>query len=336
MTAPTLVVGPSWVGDMIMAQSLFKQLQIDTQGPIDVLAPPWSLPVLARMPEVRRGIALPIGHGELGLGTRRRIGRSLRAEGYRQAIVLPRSAKAALVPWHANVPQRTGFRGEMRFGLINDIRPFDRSVLDQTVKRFVALGLKRNQPLPASLPTPKLLSDANEQRAVHDALGLQSDQPTIALLPGAEYGPAKCWPHAHFAALASALRDRGFQVCIVGGPADRPAGDSIVAASDGAATNLCGETTLAQAVDLLAGCEIAVTNDSGLMHMAAAVGTHVIALYGSTSPDFTPPLTTAADVLTLALDCSPCFKRECPLGHLNCLQQLTPQMVLARTLAATE
>lgn len=319
-----------------MAQSLFKQLKCDTQSPIDVLAPPWSLPVLERMPEVRRGIALPVRHGELALGARRRIGRSLRAAGYRQAIVLPRSAKAALVPWHARVPQRTGFRGEMRFGLINDIRPFDRAVLDQTVKRFVALGLEGAQPLPESLPQPKLVSDTDDQRAVHEALGLQSGKPTVALLPGAEYGPAKCWPHAHFATLAGALRDRGFEICIVGGPADRAAGDNIVAASDGAARNLCGETTLAQAVDLLAGCKVAVTNDSGLMHMAAAVGTHVVALYGSTSPDFTPPLTTAADVLTLALECSPCFKRECPLGHLKCLQQLTPQTVLAKTLAAAE
>ena len=190
-THSVLVVGPSWVGDMIMAQSLFRWLRDkDPQRAIDVVAPRWSLPVLQRMPEVRRGIALDVSHGELGFGKRRALGHELRARCYAQAIILPRSAKAALVPWFAGIEKRTGFKGEFRFGLLNDIRPFDRSLLDQTVKRFVALGLDPSDAMPDALPRPLLTSNQVAQRDIRRKLGLGNDQPLIALLPGAEYGPA--------------------------------------------------------------------------------------------------------------------------------------------------
>lgn len=313
-----------------MAQSLFKLLADrfpDT--PIDVIAPGWSLPVLERMPEVRNGIALAVGHGELGIAARRKLGRQLRGNNYRQAIVLPRSAKAALVPWHARIRQRTGFKGEFRFGLINDMRAFDPSVLDQTVKRYVALGLANGQPLPNALPHPLLHVDRDAQRDALERLSLGLAKPVVALLPGAEYGPAKCWPLAHFASLSSQLKAAGADVWVIGGPKDADAGDTIVRLSAGAAVNLCGKTALTDAIDLLAVCRAVVTNDSGLMHMAAAVGTPVVALYGSTSPAFTPPLTANATIHDLELSCSPCFKRECPLGHLNCLQQILPEQVCA-------
>lgn len=328
-SAPLLIVGPSWVGDMVMAQSLFIWLkQCAPERAIDVLAPAWSLPVLARMPEVRRGIALDVGHGQLGFGVRRRLGHRLRAEGYAQALVLPRSAKAALVPWHAKIPQRTGFRGEFRFGLLNDIRAFDRSVLDQTVKRFLALGLAPGEALPTP-PEPRLKVDVPAQAAARARLLPDVARPLVGLLPGAEYGPAKCWPLAHFATLARQLNDDGFAVAVFGGPGDRAAGEAIVQQCAGAARNLCGETSLTEVIDLLAACEAVVSNDSGLMHVAAAVQTPVVALYGSTSPAFTPPLTAHAAIMDLELSCSPCFKRECPLGHLNCLTLMTPASVHA-------
>ena len=324
---PILIVGPSWVGDMVMSQSLVKLLAARRPGaPLDVLAPGWSLPIISRMPEVREAIVSPGGHGQAALGERRRLGRALRARNYGQAIVLPRSLKAALVPWFARVPRRTGFRGEMRYGLINDMRPFEPAVLDQTVKRFAALGLEPGDPLPG-LPRPSLAVSADAQRVACERLSLETDRPVVAMMPGAEYGPAKCWPIEYFQELAGMLGRAGFSVWILGSARDRPAGDRIVAGTG--ARNLCGETALEEVVDLLAACRHAVTNDSGLMHVAAAVGTRVVALYGSSTPDFTPPLTDNARVHYLRLDCSPCFERRCPLGHLRCLREIRPADVFA-------
>ena len=321
MTQPaTLIVGPSWVGDMVMAQALFILLrEREPDRELDVLAPAWSLPIVARMPEVRRGIAAETGHGELGLGKRRRIGYALREEGYERAIVLPRSLKSALIPWFARIPTRTGFRGESRYGLINDMRPFDRTILDQTVKRFVALGVAADESLPP-IPYPRLEVDRKKQRAVMETLGIRSERPVIALMPGAEYGPAKCWPLEYFAELAAGLGEEGFDVWVLGSEKDAPAGEHIAAAS--AAHNLCGRTSLEDVIDLLGHTEQAISNDSGLMHVAAAVGTHVHGIYGSSSPEFTPPLAERRDIHWLDLDCSPCFERTCPLGHLRCLKEL--------------
>lgn len=325
-TSATLIVGPSWVGDMIMAQSLFKLIKTRRpEGSIDLLAPAWSLPVIARMPEVRKGIVLPAAHGELAFGKRWQLGQWLRAAAYDHAIVLPRSMKAALVPWFAGIPRRTGFRGEMRYRVLNDIRPFDPTVLDQTVKRFVALGLEAGETLP-DIAHPALDVSSDNQRRLLESLSLACDRPVVAVMPGAEYGPAKCWPIEYFAKLASLLDDCGFDVWVLGSARERDAGDAITAASR--ATNLCGRTELSDAIDLLALCTHAVSNDSGLMHMAAAAGTHVIGIYGSTSPAFTPPLTGLRTLHYLKLDCSPCFARECPLGHLRCLKEITPQAVL--------
>jgi len=320
-----LVVGPSWVGDMVMAQSLFKLLRERRDVVIDVLAPRWSLPVIARMPEVRRGIALEAGHGELALGERRKLGVQLRDLDYTQAIVLPRSFKSALVPWFARIPHRSGFRGEMRFGLINDMRTLDRQVLDQTVKRFVTLGMDAAT-LPEKLPIPSLTPNAEKQQALVSRLQLDTERPAVALMPGAEYGPAKCWPLSYYATLSQMLDELGLSTWIVGSAKDHAAGLTIAGKSP--ARNLCGETSLEDAVDLLALCRHAVSNDSGLLHVAAAVGSTVHAIYGSSSPRFTPPLTEHKFIHYLGLDCSPCFKRECPLHHLNCLKQIRPEKVI--------
>ncbi len=323
-SAAVLVVGPSWVGDMVMAQSLFKLLKARQPGrAIDVLAPAWSLPIVRRMPEVREAFALDTGHGEIGLGKRRRVARQLPA--YAQAIVLPRSLKAALVPWFAGVPRRTGFRGESRYVLINDTRPFDRSVLDQTVKRFAALGLEPGESLPVELPEPRLDVDGERQAALSEQLGLDISRPVVAFMPGAEYGPAKCWPLEHFGTLAAMLDAGGYRVWILGSDKDRAAGERIAAL--GPAVNLCGRTKLVDTIDLLALTRQVVSNDSGLMHVAAAVGTRVHGVYGSSSPDFTPPLTANRTIHYLRLDCSPCFERDCPLGHLNCLKEIAPERI---------
>ena len=207
----------------------------------------------------------------------------------------------------------------MRFGLINDIRPFDKSVLDQTVKRFVSLGLADGEAV-GEMPFPVLNTDSARQADVAGALGLDTSRPVVAMMPGAEYGPAKCWPLEYCTELAQKLDERGAAVWVLGSDKDRPAGETIAAGSN--AINLCGRTSLEQVIDVLGLATVAVSNDSGLMHVAAAVGCFVHGIYGSSSPAFTPPLTNDKHIHHLALDCSPCFKRECPLGHLNCLRQL--------------
>nr|WP_246316257.1 lipopolysaccharide heptosyltransferase II [Tepidicella baoligensis] len=324
-----MVVGPSWVGDMVMAQSLFKLLKQGRPScTIDVLAPAWSHPILERMPEVSKALELPLGHGELGLKTRWQLGKSLAQSGYTQAIVLPRSWKSALVPFAAGIPQRTGYLGEQRYFLLNDRRSLNKQVLNQTVKRFAALGLPKGQQATwlheRELPQPLLRVDVLNQQRLLAGLGLNTSRPVVAMMPGAEYGPAKQWPLDSFRTLATQLAQRGYQVWVLGSTKDQPAGQYIAQGQAGGVMNLCGRTQLADTVDLLACAQHAVTNDSGLMHVAAAVGTRVHAIYGSSSPEFTPPLTENKVVHYLGLPCSPCFKRTCPLGHLECLRGIKP------------
>lgn len=322
-----LIVGPSWVGDTVISQSLLKLLmQQNPAAQIDYLAPPWTLPLLARMLEVRRGINNPFGHGALRFGARHALGKSLRGH-YDQALVLPNSWKSALIPWSAGIPLRTGFRGEARWGLLNDLRRLDPVALPQMVQRFAALALPAGTAPPSSLPLPALQSTAAQQQLLLARLGLAMDKPVVAFCPGAEYGPAKRWPEAHFAALARLLAARGCTVWLVGSPKDHAVAETIAQGATGTCINLCGKTDIAEAADLLAAARLVVTNDSGLMHVAAAVGRPVIALYGSSSPQFTPPLGADAHILTLDVECSPCFERVCPLGHFKCLNDLSPERV---------
>lgn len=327
MSARYLIVGPAWVGDMVMAQSLFMSLK--ERGPdalIDVIAPQWSVPLLRRMPQVRRAITLPLGHGVFGLGERYKLGRSLRSEHYSHAIVLPRSWKSALVPFFAGASIRTGYRGEMRYGLLNDIRTLNKSVLCQTVQRYVALGLPDRGDRPPTVPPPTLNIDRENQQALIERLGLATEQPVAALMPGAEYGPAKQWPY--FAELARRLIGQGYAVWVFGSARERATVEGISAATDGRCHVLAGKTELVDAIDLLARADVAVSNDSGLMHVAAAVGTPLVAIYGSSTPDYTPPLSDRAEVLYLRLGCSPCFERHCPKGHTRCLAEISVEDVL--------
>jgi heptosyltransferase-2 len=321
-----LVVGPSWVGDMVMIEPLLALLKERHPAPaIDVLAPAWSRPLLERMPAVRRAIDLPIGHGALALTERWRIGRMLRGR-YSEAIVLPGSWKSALIPFFAGIRRRTGFVRELRFGLLNDIRRLDKRALPMTVQRFWALGNESGTPPPARL-IPRLHSDPAAVAATRAALGMTGQAPVLVLCPGAEYGPAKRWPTAHFAAVACHHLARGWQVWLLGSAKDAPVTAAIAAQAPGAA-DLAGRTDLGQACDLIAAADLVISNDSGLMHVAAAFDRPLVAVYGSSDPGFTPPLSPRARVLTLNLPCSPCFKRECPLGHLNCLNDLPPARVL--------
>jgi heptosyltransferase-2 len=325
-----LVVAPSWIGDMVLAQPLLKLLHARHAGlALDVLAPRWTFPLLARMPEVRRRIESPFAHGDLRLGERRRLGRELAAEGYDRAIVLPNTFKSALVPFFAGIPTRTGYIGELRHWLLNDARKLDKERLPQLAQRYARLALPRGEELKGPLPSPGLRVDDAARRAVLDRLGLDRNRPVAALCPGAEFGPAKRWPARYFGELAQGLAAHGCAVWLIGSQKDREIGAEIERTAGGACRNLCGDTTLEEAIDLLASCALVVSNDSGLMHIAAAVDRPLVALYGSSSPAYTPPLSSGARILKLDLPCSPCFQRECPLGHFNCMMQLVPDQVLA-------
>ena len=325
-----LIVAPSWIGDSIMAQPLFARLHAQHPGlQLDALAPRWVAPVLQRMAEIDSVIDNPFGHGQLQLKARWRLGRDLQARGYDTVYVLPNSLKSALVPFLAGIPRRVGFTGESRYGLINVRHHLDKQALPLMVERFAQLAEKPGARLPRPISHPKIRSTAAEQAQTLADLALARPARVVAFCPGAEYGPAKRWPAAHFAALAKLLAADGFAIWLFGSPKDHAVAEEIAQLAPGLCRNLCGSTSLAQAVDLLALTDLVVCNDSGLMHVAAAVDRRIVALYGSSSPGFTPPLSERADILSLQLDCSPCFKRECPLGHLDCLNKLTPNQVYA-------
>lgn len=326
-----LVIGPSWVGDMVMAQSLFMVLKNnDPECQIDVLAPAWSFPLLERMPEVSKAIAMPLNHGQFGLNKRIQLGKSLRSAQYDQAIVLPNSWKSALIPFFANIPLRTGYIGEMRWGLLNDARKLDKQILTMTVQRFVSLGLPINAKQPPDYPIPKLKIDENNQQSVSEKFQLNLPGKVLALCPGAEYGPAKRWPAGYYAEIALEKIKQGWQVWLFGSEKDSAVAGKINNKAKYQCINFTGQTNMAEAVDLMSLAEVVVTNDSGLMHVAAALNKKIVAIYGSSDPGFTPPLNAAAKVIDLKLDCAPCFKRECPLGHTHCLTKVSPQQVLAQ------
>ncbi|HAT3678177.1 TPA: ADP-heptose--LPS heptosyltransferase RfaF [Serratia marcescens] len=333
-----LVIGPSWVGDMMMSQSLYRTLKAKyPSAEIDVMAPAWCRPLLARMPEVNQALAMPLGHGALGLGERRRLGRALRANRYDRAYVLPNSFKSALVPFFADIPQRTGWRGEMRYGLLNDIRVLDKAAFPLMVQRYVALAydkgrIQRADDLPQPLLWPQLQVSDEEIADTTAAFNLTDSRPIVGFCPGAEFGPAKRWPHYHYATLAQRLIENGYQIALFGSAKDHEAGEQIRAALQEDARDFClnlaGKTQLEQAVILIAACRAVVSNDSGLMHVAAALNKPLIALYGPSSPDFTPPLSDKARVIRLISGYHKVRKGDAEQGYHQSLIDIQPQQVL--------
>ncbi len=314
---------------MVMAQSLFITLKRAVPDcRIDVLAPAWSFPLLERMSEVANAIAMPLTHGQFGWSERVALGKQLCAESYDQAIVLPNSWKSALIPFFASIPVRTGYLGECRWGLLTDARKLDKQTLTMTVQRFVALGLPATASLPPDYPLPTLTVTPDKQHSVIQKFNITPSEKILGLCPGAEYGSAKRWPIAHFAAVARHKIAEGWQVWLFGSDKDKAVAEQINAASNGQCSDFTGNTSLAEAVDLLSLADTVVSNDSGLMHIAAALDKKLVALYGSSDPGFTPPLSGNAHILSLGLDCSPCFKRDCPLGHTNCLTGILPEQVI--------
>ena len=325
----TLIVGPSWVGDMVMAQVLFILLKIShPKGKLSVLAPDWTRPVLNRMTQVDAVISLPFKHGDFQLRARRDLGKSLRLNNYNRAIVLPNSFKSALVPFFAKIENRIGWRGEVRNLLLTDCRQLDKRKFPKMIHRFAALALPSSAELPRELPSPKLVVTQGMIHNVLEKFKLEKYGPILAICPGAEFGVSKQWPPHHFISLCnSALKD-GWYIWLFGSVSDVPVANEIFAGVKSEFQDRCvnftGRTSLEEAVDLMAACSAVVSNDSGLMHVGAALDKPLIAFYGSSSSDFTPPLSEASTILKTDIECRPCFKRVCPLGHGKCLSELLP------------
>ncbi|VFP86446.1 lipopolysaccharide heptosyltransferase II [Candidatus Erwinia haradaeae] len=333
-----LVIGPSWIGDMMMSQSLYRTLK--SQNPniiIDVIAPAWCHPLLSRMPEVNEALLLPLGHDVIGLSIRWRLGQILHQKHYDQAFVLPGSLKSALIPFFAKIPHRIGWRGEMRYGLLNDIRVLNSADFPLMVQRYIALCYPRShinssRDLPQPLCMPTLKVQNKEKKITLYAFKIYSKRPIIGFCPGAESNPLKKWPHYHYSQLAEFLIKKGYQVLLLGSTKDRITGERILLNLSQEIKkyycNLAGKTDLQQAIALLSCCHTVISNDSGLMHIAAALDRPLIALYGPSNPNFTPPLSKKSKIISLVSGCYSAQKRKTDEEYHPSLIQITPEKVM--------
>ena len=317
-----LIVAPNWVGDLVISQALLQLIkQNNPQTIIHVLVRAKLSSLLERMPEIDKILISPTISNQLCLKKQYNFALGLRSEKYDQAIILPNSFKSALIPFWAKIPRRTGWLGEMRYILLNDVKTRVQQ-FPSLLERFLFLGKETFHDLiPQLKTTPK-----NVEQTLRK-FDLTRPKRLLALCPGAEYGEAKRWPAKYFAEVIKALA-RDWEIWLFGGNNDQMIVEQIQNLSGNIGINLAGKTSLAEAVDLLSLAAAVVTNDSGLMHIAAALARPLVAIYGSSSPQFTPPLAQAVEILYLKLACSPCFKRQCPLQHLRCLKEITPSMVL--------
>ena len=328
--ARTLVISPNWIGDAVMAQPLLQLLRRQQPGrPIDVLAPPSVAPVWRAMAEVDSVLETPFRHGALQLRERWRYAQVLRARGYADAYVLPNTIKYALIPWLAGIGKRVGYKGEMRYGLLNVVH-HDEKPKRAMVPFYAALAAAPRDELHARPPRPLMQVDAAQVDSVCARLGIALKHPLVVFAPGAEFGAAKRWPARHFAGLAQAIlqADPSAQIALLGSPKDRQACDEIIALTGpDHLFNAAGATRLDEAIALIARASAVVANDSGLLHIASALNRPVIGLYGPTDPDHAPPFSDIARAISLRLSCAPCRQRECPLIHHNCMEQLGADIV---------
>jgi len=321
-----LVIAPQWIGDAVMSQPLLARLAARGER-ITVAALPWVAPVYRAMPQVGEVIELPFAHGRLDWAARRRVARDLRGR-FDVAYVLPNSLKSALIPWLAGIPKRIGYAGESRFVLLNRRLP-NPTGRPPMVAFYSALA---DEPVPDG-ERPLMMLSPSALEAAARAAGVERGAYWV-FAPGAEYGPAKCWPAAHYAELARSLHEASADpVLLVGSGKEAALCESIAAAAPGACRVLAGKTSLLDAMALIAGSRGMVSNDSGLMHVAAAFGVPQAAVFGSTSPEHTPPLNARARVIwlkeELQLDCAPCFDRVCRFGHTRCLTEVSAGRVQA-------
>jgi heptosyltransferase-2 len=332
MSAPrTLVISPNWIGDAVMAQPLLALLKRQHPGrPIDVLAPPAVAPVWRAVAEVDTVLETPFRHRALQLKERWKYARMLRRRGYADAYVLPNTIKYALIPWLAGIPRRVGYKGEMRYGLVN-VMHHDDEPARPMMPFYAALAQDPALPAPADVARPSMRVAPEAVAAACARHGIDRARQLVVFAPGAEFGPAKRWPPRYFGQLAQSIvaADPLAQVALLGSPKDRETCDEVLAAAGAAAPNLlnlAGSTKLDEAAAIIAQSDAVVTNDSGLMHIASGLNKPLVALYGPTDPRHTPPSSEFAHWIWLHIECAPCQQRQCPLGHHNCMEKLEPGM----------
>jgi heptosyltransferase-2 len=331
-----LVIAPNWIGDAVMSQPLLATIKASyPHAVIDVLATPWVAPVYRACSEVAELIEANLRHGQLQWGLRRALAAQIKKRNYASCYVLPNSLKSALIPWLANIPVRIGYQGELRRFLLTETKANSPKTQRIPMVEHYANLCAPSGNLDTTINPPYLVPMASaleSARARLQAAGIQTDA-LVVLCPGAEYGPSKRWPAAHFAALAQSILNAKptASVVLLGSPSDRVIGDAVVstAASQSRMFNWCGATSLDEAIAIISLCSNVVSNDSGLMHIGAALQVPQVAIFGSSDPSHTPPNSAKATVISLHLPCSPCHQRECPLGHLNCLNQINAEQVFA-------
>lgn len=324
-----LIVAPAWLGDMVMGHSLIQVLK--NQHPnaeFAILAPKSTLTVTELMPEIGQRFVLEDGHGEFSLKRRWQLAREIRKERFDAAYVLPNTLKSAIIPFLAGIPRRVGWKGEGRYFLLNDLRHGVKT-LPLMVERYVALGDPPGQfKAGDAFPCPRLVVPEALREQVIEKFQLRRPGKILTLSPGAAFGPAKKWPAEYFAAVATAMIDEGIQVWIIGAKNEVDAGNEIIAIEP-RVRNFVGETSLLEMAALLSLSDQVLTNDSGPMHIAASLDKPVIAIFGSSSPGFTPPLGDKICILEKNdLSCRPCFQRTCRFGHYACLREIRPDQVL--------
>lgn len=334
--APILIVPYMWIGDFVRCHSVVRLLKAERPNrPVDVLTTAMVAPLLDYMPGVRKGIVWDLPRRRLALSQHRALAERLRAEHYGQALVMSRKWKAALAPFLAGIPRRTGLLGEMRFGILNDVRYGERS-LPRMIDQCAILALPRGTALPTQWPEPVLTVPATEVAEWRSRHGLPGDRPVVAFAPGA-VGPAKRWPSDYFGAVARDLAAHGFAVWVLGGPGEMALAGEIAAIGGTAVHDLTGPD-LRNAILALATADVALSNDSGLLHVAAALGTPTIGIFGPTSPWHWAPLNPLAGVIeaTTDLPCRPCHKPVCRLGHHRCMRDIAPDKVLRAMMNARQ
>jgi heptosyltransferase-2 len=331
-----LVIAPNWIGDAVMSEPLLAAIKAShPHAVIDVLTTPWVAPVYRACSEVSELIEADLRHGQLQWGMRRALAAQIKKCNYASCYVLPNSLKSALIPWLANIPVRIGYQGELRRFLLTETKANSpKTQRIPMVEHYANLGAPSSN-VDATIRVPQLsptVSALESARTRLQAAGIVMDA-LVVLCPGAEYGPSKRWPATHFAGLAQSIlaTKPTASVVLLGSPSDRAIGEAIISgmASQGRVFNWCGATSLDEAIAIISLCSKVVSNDSGLMHIAAALHVPQVAVFGSSDPNHTPPNSAKANIISLHLPCSPCHQRECPLGHLNCLNQISPERVFA-------
>ncbi|MBX6425205.1 MAG: lipopolysaccharide heptosyltransferase II [Variibacter sp.] len=335
-TSPILVVPYMWIGDFVRCHTVVRVLKARFPSrPVDVVATSLTAPLADYMPGVRQAVVADIPHRRLAIGQQAALARRLRREGYGTALVMSRKWKAALAPFLAGIPERIGYVGEGRFGLLNAPRWGERR-LPRMVDQCAALALPAGAPLPPAWPPPRLAVPAAEIADWRARRGLGDEPSVVALAPGA-VGPSKRWPVERYGAVASELARQGWTVWVIGGPAERPLAAEICAASGGLARDLTGED-LREAILALGAARLAISNDSGLLHVAAAIGTPTIGIFGPTSAWHWAPLNPLAGTVAAETPppCQPCHKPVCRFGHHRCMRDIPAGQVLAAVRRALE